>query len=168
MHGGLSDVRTHLPRPQALLTYFNQRKILIGDNGEAMICDFGLSRIQHEITRTLTTICEEGKLRFLAPELTNGPEAFRTSSGSDIYSLSMVFLALTTLAPPFSDMSSWRAAGAACNGMRPGRPETLPFPPPINDQLWLLMQHMWAQEPAHRPSAPSVVKRLKETFHISD
>lgn len=38
-------------------------------SGEPIICDFGLSRIRHEVTRTRTMIHEGGRTRFLVPEL---------------------------------------------------------------------------------------------------
>ena len=65
--------------------------------GQAVLCDFGLARIRHEVTRPCTSIREGGKLRYLAPELLSGPESFRTTAESDIYSLAMTFFQLGDL-----------------------------------------------------------------------
>lgn len=80
-----------------------KNNILIDANGRAVVCDFGLSRILHEVTRSRTRIQEGGHLRFLAPELSAGEdEKFRTTTASDVYSLGMALFELLTLEPPFS------------------------------------------------------------------
>lgn len=125
-----------------------------------------MSRIQHEVTRTLTRIQEGGRMRFLAPELFNS-ELFRTSTKSDVYSLAMVFLALITQEKPFAETTNaHKAFRRVMDGSRPIRPATLPFSRPVNDQVWSLMEHMWAQDPMNRPSAPFVVTALKEIFTL--
>ena len=46
-----------------------QGNILINGERNAVLCDFGFSCIRHEVTRTHTMIREGGRLRYLAPEL---------------------------------------------------------------------------------------------------
>ena len=54
--------------------------ILVGDSGEARICDFGWSKIMQ--SRTLTTYKGQGTVRWQAPELfDNKPKSFET----DVY-----------------------------------------------------------------------------------
>ena len=166
IHGDLSDVSVCPQILSYVLTLFNQSNILIDDDGAAVISDLGCSRIQHEVTRTLTMIREGGKARFLAPELATGPEEFRTSTKSDVYSLAMAFFALIMQEMPFADVKVHKVASLATRGSRPIRPVTLPFSPPVNDQVWSLMEHMWAQDPMNRPSAPFVVTDLKEIFTV--
>lgn len=128
--------------------------MLIDIGGNALLCDFGFSRIRHEVTRTHTRIREGGHLRFLAPELTLGQEKFRTTQESDIYSLAMTFLALVTLAPPFAEYDrEYAAMNAAHQGIRPQRPE---FFKDTVDHLWCFMGRMWNQEPSERPVASDV------------
>ena len=132
--------------------------MLIDARGKALLCDFGFSRIRHEVTRTHTRIREGGQTRFLAPELTLGQkEKFRTTQESDIYSLAMTFLALVALAPPFAEYDNeYAAMNAAQRGIRPQRPEFSTFPKDTVDQLWCFMERMWDKEPSERPIASDV------------
>ena len=97
--------------------------VLIDASGNALLCDFGLSRIRHEVTRTRTNIREGGRTRFMAPELLAGAEKFRTSPASDIFSLSMIFWNAWTRKLPFAELTNELKAEAAIrNGERPDRP----------------------------------------------
>ena len=116
-----------------------QGNILINGERNAVLCDFGFSRIRHEVTRT--------------------------SSSSDIYSLAMTFLALVTLTLPFMEIDrEFEAANLARQGIRPRRPMKLNVPPVAEDLLWPLLDNMWQQEPDQRPSASSVYEALNEIF----
>ena len=142
-----------------------QDNILINGERNAVLCDFGFSRIRHEVTRTHTMIREGGHLRYLAPELSSGPDKFRTSSSSDIYSLAMTFLALVTLTSPFMEIDrEFEAANLARQGIRPRRPMKLNVPPVAEDLLWSLLDDMWQQEPDQRPNASSVYEALNKIF----
>jgi len=142
-----------------------QGNILIDANGKAVLCDFGFSRIRHEATRTHTTIREGGRLRFLAPELSSGPDKFRTSQASDIYSLAMTFLMLVTLALPFPEMDrELEAVRMAEQGIRPKQPERMNIPAGTEDRMWRLLGVMWQQEPKKRPDACGICETLQEIF----
>lgn len=66
----------------------------------------------------------------------------------------MTFLALGTRNPPFKEYSrELEAMHAARLAIRPKRPRSLLFPDEYVDELWSLMEEMWAHEPADRPSA---------------
>lgn len=54
-----------------------------------------------------------GRARFVAPELSAGPEKFRINEASDIYSLAMTIYALGTGLPPFHHLSIHAATRAA-------------------------------------------------------
>ena len=96
---------------------------MIDASGKALLCDFGLSRIRHEVTRTHTTIREGGRMRFMAPELLSGHETFRTSEASDVFSLSMVFWNAWTRKLPFAEIANELGAGAVIReGKRPNKP----------------------------------------------
>lgn len=128
-----------------------------------MLCDFGLSRIRFEVTRTHTNIREGGRLRYLAPELSFGPESFRTTEASDIYSLSMTLFCLLTLCTPFEDYrNDMAAADAARRGVRPRKVERSRFLTSAFGMLWELLESMWAENGFIRPSVWTVVMRLRE------
>lgn len=147
-----------------------QDNILLDGSGEALLCDFGLSRIRHEVTRTHTTIPEGGRNRFLAPELSAAiTTRFRTSPSSDIYSLSMTFLNIWTREPPFAKTSNeYKVASWMRDGHRPRRPPvSLNLSSDIEEQFWELVQRMWAHEPNLRPPSSTVQKRLEEIFRTN-
>lgn len=129
----------------------------------ALLSDFGLSRIRHDITRTHTTIREGGRLRFLAPELSGGAsEKFRTSSSSDIFSFSLTILNTWTVEVPFPEHNDWAAAAAMRENQRPSRPATnIGLPSETEQDLWLLLVDMWAHDASSRPSTEDVHSRLE-------
>lgn len=134
------------------------------------MCDFGLGRIRQEVTRTQTTIRVGGRARFLAPELLDGTEEFRTSEASDVYSLSMVILSAWAHERPFVDYPTEKAAGAAARrGQRPLKPlkhvlKGVPLNPATMELLWRLLEEMWAQDPRKRPSVQVVEASVDALF----
>jgi serine/threonine protein kinase len=162
------------PHPVRLFTYFVisnitprlQGDILIDSYGRPLICDFGLSRICHEVTRTYTTIREGGRLRFLAPELLEGPTRFRTTAASDIFSLSMLYFNLWAGQVAFVHLSELRTARAILQGERPLRPadDLIGLPSETLDAFWLLIQDMWAHDARSRPATKDVLFRLEVIF----
>lgn len=59
---------------------FSKRNVFVSRTGDCLLCDFGLSRIRHEISRTYTTIHQGDRQRFIAPEISSGlePESMRS------------------------------------------------------------------------------------------
>ena len=131
IHGDIHPVRYF--SSILILFHFSHLQILknnivVDEGGNALICDFGFSRIRHEVTRTHSKIREGGRTRFLAPELLDGPQEFRTTTSSDVYSLSLTFFSLVTLETPFSHYARDLAAAAASQrGERPSKPDNPHF-----------------------------------------
>ena len=133
-------------------------------DGQCLLCDFGLSRIKHEITRTLTIASHGGRQRFLAPEICD-PEAEETriNESSDIYSLAMTIYALGTRSMPFADLTNGRARQAAVRGERPSKPDSLGGLTADDTKfLWSLMERMWNGRPELRPIIASVRDIMKD------
>ncbi|KAF8296905.1 kinase-like protein, partial [Clavulina sp. PMI_390] len=162
----------HSRKPPVIHGDIHPGNILIGDTGQAYLCDFGLSRIQHEVTRTRTTIQEGGKLRFLAPELSiSAASRFRTTFASDIFSLSMTFLAVWSGRKPFDEVwNEWEVVACIVGGRRPKRPAffSVILHPNGEATLWELLESMWAQEPADRPSGSHVGEHLQSALSINN
>lgn len=143
---------------------------MISATGKPLLCDFGLSRIRHEVTRTHTIIREGGRARFLAPELLDGPEEFRTSKASDVYSLALVLYSACAHSAPFTEYPNERAAGAAARSrIRPARPSNdvsggLIYDVRLRDLFWGVLEEMWAHDASERPSAQDVETRLDALF----
>jgi serine/threonine protein kinase len=131
--------------------------VVVSCAGECLLCDFGLSRIRHEISRTHTTIHQGGRERFLAPEITSGTEG-RINEKSDIYSLAMTIYALGTGSFPFGHIDRDAAAcRMAREGKRPQKPSSLGgLTMEEIERLWSLTEIMWHHNPQRRPTVSSV------------
>jgi len=129
-----------------------KRNIVVSDTGDCLLCDFGLSRIAHELS--LTSVIRQGGLyRFIAPEIPTRKITRRVNQQSDIYSLAMTIYALGTKYPPFTDMDPRDARREAQKGTRPSKPDTLGgLSAEHTKRLWLLMEKMWKHDPHLRPT----------------
>ncbi|KAF8298262.1 kinase-like protein, partial [Clavulina sp. PMI_390] len=114
----------HGRKPPVIHGDLHPGNVLIDNCGKAYLCDFGLSRIQHEVTRSRTMIQEGGKLRFVAPELSaSAATRFRTTRESDIFSLAMTFLAAWSGETPFPEIQNeWKVISNVVGGQRPKFP----------------------------------------------
>ncbi|KAF8309876.1 kinase-like protein, partial [Clavulina sp. PMI_390] len=154
-------VYLHSQTPPIIHGDLHDRNILITASGHALICDFGLSRIRHDITRTHTTLNQGGRLRFIAPELSRGPEQFRSNEASDVYSLAMTIYSLGVCKVPLWDTANDRQAVKLLEeGKRPGYDLDLQSVTDVerfggledssNLKLWSLLRQMWVHDPAER------------------
>ncbi|KAF8297816.1 kinase-like protein [Clavulina sp. PMI_390] len=146
------------------------RNVLIDGEGQGLLCDFGLSRIKHEQTRTTTGVIEGGKLRYLAPELLllQPNQLFCSTPASDCYAFAMTILELATLQKPFVEYQNEQAASnAAGRGLWPHQLPIEAFGT-LGDSkvaiLWKLLEEMWAHEPAERPTMQQVLPRVTELY----
>ncbi|KAF8313209.1 kinase-like protein [Clavulina sp. PMI_390] len=162
----------HQLRPPIIHGDLHARNILIDINGKGILCDFGLSRFKHEVTRTATNITEGGKYRYMAPELLSSSprHKFRTTPASDCYAFAMTILELATLKKPFAEFNNEQAAfSAAQTGIRPERPTWRTFGSLSEqrvDMLWDLLKQMWDENPSNRPSMYHVDFCLVEIWSI--
>lgn len=141
--------------------------ILVNDEGEAILCDFRLSKIRHDTTRTQTTFREGGLSRYLAPELSAGLDlTTRIERTSDIYSMGMTFFALASHSVPFSGLLDHRAISDAQEGKRPSPlSSSIDLSSECVDELWTLMGRMWDHTPSRRPNASDVADGVRHIAH---
>lgn len=153
----------HTHEPPIIHGDVHARNIVVDDKGNALLCDFGVSRILHEVTRTNSNIVEGGKYRYLAPELVTDDE-FRTSRASDCYSFAMAILEMATLERPFAEiLRDLSVPPLAAAGRRPRRPKNGlgDLPTGAADALWALLSLMWAHDKEKRPSLDRVGTSLQ-------
>lgn len=154
-----------LSRTAVLIYGISKGNLVVNEEGTVQLCDFGLSRIRYEITRTQTAIRAGGRLRFLSPELTLGDDdgAFRTNEASDIYAFAMTIYSLGTQGSPFKEMANeWAAAQAAQQKRRPSLPSSLGgMDEKRSGRLMDIITAMWNHDPHLRPSAADVSLNLE-------
>ncbi|KAF8306928.1 kinase-like protein, partial [Clavulina sp. PMI_390] len=145
--------------------------VLIGESGEPYLCDFGLSRIRHEVTRVNSMLGHRqgGNFRYMAPELCEAEgDRFRTSRESDIFSLGMTFLHICSGQKPFHSVGMLVVPGRVASGQRPTQPTfAVDVPESKQADLWKLIQEMWGHDPAGRPPSTDIVKHLERMFPIA-
>jgi len=132
---------------------FKASNILINDDGEASIIDFGLSRILD--TSGFTTKLASGTLRFMAPELIEvcvGEEDQsipQVTEATDVWAFAMTVIEIVTESMPFSHLK--RDGSVIHYVMTGGRPKR-EHCRQINDEIWMMLERCWDIDPNQRPS----------------
>lgn len=149
------------------------RNIVLSDDLEPLLCDFGLSKLADNHNQTTTASTNAGTAPWLSPELLTCEG--RKTFASDIYALGMtitevlytprlghsqlsneyVVPQVLTGEPPFPTLLSYAAIikAVAIEGARPG--------PPFHggrglSWLWEIAEWCWEHLPTERPSASDV------------
>ena len=123
--------------------------VLIGDDGAARICDFGISRSFGDTALTMTGMIT-GTPAYLAPEVARGQEA---SFASDVYSLGATLYAAVEGTPPFGTEGN---AIAVLYRVTAGELK----PPERAGALGPLLVAMMSADPQDRPSMAEAASRL--------
>ncbi|KIO25798.1 hypothetical protein M407DRAFT_206989 [Tulasnella calospora MUT 4182] len=140
------------------------QNIIVQDNNEAALCDFGISKIvlavgqRSGLTTSGSTL---GSAKFQAPEILMGDadEAVATTA-SDVYAFGAVILATMSGKPPFAGKSDVMALIAVSSGQTPARKDHPRLP--ATDPLWNLLEACWSFQPEARPTMVEVVFKLKD------
>lgn len=137
---------------------------MISNGFDALLSDFGLSKLRHEVTRTFSRNSdskEGGSVRYLAPEMF-AADTIRVTAASDRYALAMTFLELVTLDRPFAEITNeFAVIGAVCAGRRPRPPHELrDLHHWQGNILWELLESIWRQEPTERLSMHAIEDHL--------
>jgi serine/threonine protein kinase len=127
--------------------------VMLGEKGNAKLCDFGLTRMGLTTSAASTTSLG-GTAAWCAPEILceGQPHTFQ----SDIYSLGMLMYELLMCAPPFEGLPNNQISGLLDNKQRPPIPDTIPSG--FSRAFVTLMTRCWDHDPAQRPSAGEVLR----------
>ena len=124
--------------------------ILIGDDGAALITDFGISHAMGDTTLTATGLVH-GTPAFLAPEVARGSES---TFASDVFSLGSTLYAALEGAPPFgTDSNSIALLHRVAAGEFSPPPHGGPVTPVLLDMLSL--------DPQARPTMKAAAETLR-------
>jgi serine/threonine protein kinase len=152
IHGdlkGVSLVALLLFRSNSHLTL--QKNILIGDDGKALIADFGLSLFHgHLLTEDSSG---GGTQHWMAPEVLSGEPP---GLPSDVYSYAITAWELYTGTIPFRGERGDLLEIVAHKKERPSRPGTLD-----SDILWSIIEDCWHPIPSKRPEFPWLHANIK-------
>ena len=146
--------------------YSIEANILIDNDGNARLADFGLLTVVSDSTRAATTTLSEGSgtPRWMSPELRDpvrfGVKNGRPTKESDCYALGMVVLEVLTGKVPFSGCSHLLAVRKISEGEHPGRPKG-PEAVWFTDDLWRMLEQCWSRKPKERPDVEGVLECLE-------
>ncbi|TCD59782.1 hypothetical protein EIP91_011471 [Steccherinum ochraceum] len=149
------------------VTHGNVRcaNILVAIGGEAVICDFGMSRIREETSAqsATATLTAQGSARWMSPELLDASVS-SSDPHCDVYSYGMCMLECFTLAQPFMDIKNeLRVISMMSKGhLLPKRPDTGAALEWITDEVWAFVLECLRHEPAKRPDMKTVALRTKQ------
>ncbi|KAG9007394.1 hypothetical protein FRB90_009388, partial [Tulasnella sp. 427] len=153
-----------------------QDNILVNDDEDPVLADFGLAEIARDVLVHNPTSPEaaKGTPIWMAPELYE--EDAKISAASDVYAFAFLVIQLYSERLPFFDilqLGSVQLMLAVLTGIRPKR-EDYPVPPYLVDRtteyegLWPLLAKWWEQDPSHRPAAETVQRELRGRLNEID
>lgn len=150
--------------------------MLVDDEGEIRITDFGLSILQNNDGSLWNTSSSTatGTVRWMAPEILSGLVMKVTSPG-DVWSwavtcwvrnvpdspgaILMCIQQLFSGTYPYSERKTDASVAQAVISTR----ETLPRIDSIPDSLWSILLRCWSRDPAERPSTEEVTTMLENS-----
>ncbi|TCD62377.1 hypothetical protein EIP91_006959 [Steccherinum ochraceum] len=133
--------------------------ILIDEQGNVRLTDFGLSLISEATAGQYASVHGGGAFHFRAPELFD-PEEFglaeaRPTSATDMYAFACTCMELCTGSQPFADLGEAQVYQKTLKEERPPRPDS------ISDAMWSLIMSCWATKPTYRRTAEQAVSVLE-------
>lgn len=131
--------------------------VLLDENYQAKICDFGLAKIKI-VSGSSRTNQIAGTIRWTAPELFDRVKA---NEMSDIYSYGMVLWELATRRIPFDEESNEQLI---IQWVKKGERESEKIPEDCPDVLRSLIEACWSPNPQERPTAIQAITKLQEFF----
>ncbi|KAF8314490.1 kinase-like protein, partial [Clavulina sp. PMI_390] len=161
----------HSQHPPIIHGDLHPGNVLLDKIGNPYLCDFGLSRIRHEVSRSQTMRPEGGNRRFLSPELLALDRGtFFSSRESDIFALAMTFLNIWTGRRPFSEVrDDYKVAAMVKAGLRPQKTAVaVRMKPEMEAALWELLANSWAQLPDDRLASSALSQCLITIFADDD
>lgn len=123
--------------------------LLMDNEFNAKVCDFGLSRILAPKHQNMTG--NVGTVSWIAPEVF---EKQPYDTKADVYSFGIVMWELYTKQIPFQDLNTFEIPIAVIKGDRPAIPKDCP------KEYAKIMQLCWHKKPSKRPTFQKIVKSL--------
>ncbi|KAG8939826.1 hypothetical protein FRC04_005957 [Tulasnella sp. 424] len=139
--------------------------LLIGDDGEVLLCDFGLTRTTD--LKTPTEMKGAGAIRWQSPELLNGHSK---SFKSDVYAFGMTIVEVLTGSVPFPDLETDRAviSTVLIEGKRPPKNPTESSAGLSYENVWAVAEACWPALPEERISMTRALQLIQADPALCD
>ncbi|EJD38664.1 WD40 repeat-like protein [Auricularia subglabra TFB-10046 SS5] len=147
------------------------QNVLVSDQGNALLADFGLSTFVEKsksAATTMTAIRDMNTVQFAAPELLLGPDdrSVRPRSKtreSDVYAFGMLILEAVTELLPWLNQSAITVSLKVCNGQHPPLPKRGGAFRLISCEWWDVCRACWSFQPEMRPTMGAILKALNDS-----
>ncbi|CAL4920870.1 unnamed protein product [Urochloa decumbens] len=125
--------------------------LLVDNNWNVKVCDFGLSRLKHNTF--LSSKSTAGTPEWMAPEVLRNEQS---NEKCDVYSFGVILWELATLRMPWSGMNPMQVVGAV--GFQDRR---LDIPKEVDPLVARIIFECWQKDPNLRPSFSQLTSALK-------
>ncbi|XP_066384132.1 serine/threonine-protein kinase EDR1-like isoform X1 [Miscanthus floridulus] len=125
--------------------------LLVDNNWNVKVCDFGLSRLKHGTF--LSSKSTAGTPEWMAPEVLRNEQS---NEKCDVYSFGVILWELATLRMPWSGMNPMQVVGAV--GFQDRR---LDIPKEVDPLVARIIFECWQKDPNLRPSFAQLTSALK-------
>jgi serine/threonine protein kinase len=143
----------HCSNPMLIHRDLKSSNLLVDENLNVKVCDFGLSQLLPHDQVLRDTTNAKGTPLWMAPEVMMFKEF---NEKCDVYSFGVVLWEIVTRQEPFAHHTSFdKFKEAVC--ILHERP---PIPPDCIPSLKKLMEACWHPDPAHRPSFDEILNQL--------
>ncbi|KAG1738751.1 kinase-like domain-containing protein [Suillus lakei] len=140
--------------------------VLIDENENALLADFGLSRLLADHETSFFNSHGPGAIRWAAPEIIPldperpNEEVSKPNKASDIYSFGCIMMQVLSGHSPYGDMGDPSVTVAKFKGILPTRPTQ----PAIADVYWCYFEQCWSPRVETRPSVDEVLEYIKAEY----
>eukprot|EP01116_Phalansterium_solitarium_P008959 TRINITY_DN22936_c0_g1_i1.p1 TRINITY_DN22936_c0_g1~~TRINITY_DN22936_c0_g1_i1.p1 ORF type:complete len:525 (-),score=169.82 TRINITY_DN22936_c0_g1_i1:227-1801(-) len=147
----------HMRNPIFIHRDLKSSNLLVDDNFNVKVCDFGLSQLLERNQMAQDKLNAKGTPLWMAPEVMNF-EKFNEKC--DVYSYGIVLWEVLTEQEPFAQYQTFESFKlAVC-----GRHERPPISDAIEPSLKRLIQQCWQPDPSKRPNFTTILKDLDEVM----
>ncbi|XP_059169077.1 mitogen-activated protein kinase kinase kinase 3-like isoform X2 [Physella acuta] len=163
-HGALPEERNRLYTKQILegLQYLHERKppiihrdvkgdnVLLKDESNVKLTDFGLSKVIHSATNARSV---NGTFHWMAPEVVTANEENPYDVKADIWSVGCTVVEMATTDPPFKDLSAVQVIMALSSKINP----IYTLPASASNAMKQFLEQTFQINPASRPKAAELL-----------
>lgn len=157
---GIADAMRYMHEHKIIHRDLKPGNIVLNENLEPIICDFGLSKYIDDLRTTIKNSENVGTPLYMAPEILDGDYSFKI----DVYSFSLIAYQLMTGEEPFGD-SKYNSYKLLTNVLYENeRPK---FKKDIPQKMKDLIEKCWDRNPDERYSFDQIVDILKSDYSLS-
>lgn len=138
----------HTRKPMVIHRDLKSHNLLVADNGQLKLCDFGL---------VSTKVTQAGTPAYMCAELLENKPF---SKKVDLYSFGVLMWEMFERGIPFAGLLPYEIKECVCAGERPNMPADMPH------EIQVICEQCWAQEPEDRPDFIDVLCDLREALDL--